>query len=114
MASPRVGEDAGRDAYLAGIHTAQAVIRVRTGATARTHRGVHRVLAQRDPELAGLAVFLSQAYNLKAFADYELGRGAGVPLDHAHAAIESAGPCCTDGACKRSDANFAWVYTIRT
>src|SRR6201998_2508517 len=23
-----------------------------------------------------------------------------------------AGPCCTDGACKRDDANFAWVYAI--
>jgi len=22
--------------------------------------------------------------------------------------------CCTDGACKRGDANFAWVYAIRT
>ena len=25
-----------------------------------------------------------------------------------------AGPCCMDGACKRGDANFAWVYAIRT
>src|SRR5271166_5021023 len=23
-------------------------------------------------------------------------------------------PCCTDGARKRGDANFAWVYAIRT
>ena len=23
-------------------------------------------------------------------------------------------PCCTDGAYKRGDANFAWVYAIRT
>ena len=41
-----VGEDAGRDAYLAGFHAAQAVIRARTGRTAKTHRGVHRTLSQ--------------------------------------------------------------------
>ena len=88
-----VGEDAGRDAYLAGFHTAQAVIRARTGKIAKTHRGVHRLLSrmgQSDPQLADLALFLSQAYNLKAVADYELGPGAGVPLERASAAIDRA------------------------
>lgn len=88
-----VGEDAGRDAYLAGFHAAQAVIRARTGRTAKTHRGVHRLLSQLargEPQLAGLALFLSQAYNLKAVADYELGPGAGVPLDRASEAIDRA------------------------
>jgi uncharacterized protein (UPF0332 family) len=88
-----VGEDAGRDAYLAGFHAAQAVIRARTGKTAKTHRGVHRLLSQLargEPQLAGLALFLSQAYNLKAVADYELGPGAGVPLDRASEAIDRA------------------------
>jgi uncharacterized protein (UPF0332 family) len=86
-----VGEDAGRDAYLAGFHAAQAVIRARSGRTAKTHRGVHRMLSQlarREPPLADLALFLSQAYNLKAVADYELGPGAGVPLDRASEAID--------------------------
>ncbi|HJU20690.1 MAG TPA: HEPN domain-containing protein [Stellaceae bacterium] len=57
-----VGEDAGRDAYLAGFHAAQAVIRARTGKTAKTHRGVHRMLSQlarREPQLDDLALFLS-------------------------------------------------------
>ena len=88
-----VGEDAGRDAYLAGFHVAQAVIRARTGRTAKTHRGVHRLLSQLahdEPRLADLVLFLSQAYNLKAVADYELGPGAGVPLDRASEAIERA------------------------
>lgn len=88
-----VGEDAGRDAYLAGFHAAQAVIRVRTGRVAKTHRGVHRLLSQlarNDPQLVDLALFLSQAYNLKAVADYELGVDAGVPLDRASEAIEQA------------------------
>jgi hypothetical protein len=34
-------------------------------------------LARDEPELADLALFLSQAHNLKAVADYELGPGAG-------------------------------------
>ena len=88
-----VGEDAGRDAYLAAFHTAQAVIRVRTGRIAKTHRGVQKLLSdygRGDPRLADLAVFLSQAYNLKAVADYELGSGADVPLERASEAIERA------------------------
>jgi hypothetical protein len=47
-------------------------------------------LARREPQLADLALFLSQAYNLKAVADYELGPGAGVPLDRASEAIGRA------------------------
>ena len=88
-----VGEDAGRDAYLAGFHAAQAIIRARTGSTAKTHRGVHRLLSQLargEPQLADLALFLSQAYNLKSVADYELGPSAGVPLDRASEAIGRA------------------------
>jgi hypothetical protein len=54
---------------------------------------VHRLLSQlarKEPELADLALFLSQAYNLKAVADYELGPSAGVPLDRASSAIDRA------------------------
>jgi hypothetical protein len=39
-----------------------------------THRGVHRRLSQlgrTEPPLAALALFLSQAHNMKAAADYE-------------------------------------------
>jgi uncharacterized protein (UPF0332 family) len=69
------------------------VIRARTGRAIKTHRGVHRLLSQlarREPQLADLALFLSQAYNLKSIADYELGPGAGVPLDRASEAIDKA------------------------
>ena len=72
-----VGEDAGHNAYLAGFHAAQAVIRARTGRTAKTHRGVHRILSQlgrNEPPLAALALFLSQAYNMKAVAITSWGR----------------------------------------
>ena len=85
-----VGEDAGRNAYLAGFHAAQAVIRARTGRTAKTHRGVHRILSQLGRTEPPLAVFLSQAYNMKAVADYELGPGAGVPLERPRHAIDRA------------------------
>jgi hypothetical protein len=47
-------------------------------------------MGQTDPRLAALTLFLSQAYNLKAVADYELGPGASVPLDRARAAIDQA------------------------
>jgi uncharacterized protein (UPF0332 family) len=88
-----VGEDAGRDAYLAAFHTAQALILARSGKVVRTHRGVHRLfsqLAKTEPRLGEFSRFLSQAYNLKDIADYELGPTAAVPLDRASAAIDLA------------------------
>jgi uncharacterized protein (UPF0332 family) len=88
-----IGEDAGRNAYLAAFHAAQALILARLGRVAKTHRGVHRLfssLVMDDPELNDLAVFLSQTYNLKSVADYELGAGADVPLERASAALDTA------------------------
>ena len=88
-----VGEDAGRDAYLAGFHAAQALILARSGKVVRTHRGVHRLfsrMVKNDQELREFARFLSQAYNLKDIADYELRPRATVPLDRASTAIETA------------------------
>jgi uncharacterized protein (UPF0332 family) len=88
-----VGEDAGRDAYLAAFHAAQALILARSGKVVKTHRGVHRQFSQLAKNEAGLrefSRFLSQAYNLKDIADYELGPSAAVPLDRAEAAIAMA------------------------
>lgn len=89
-----VGEDAGRNAYLAAFHAAQALIATRTGKDARTHKGVHTEFARltrNEPRLdAELRRFLPQAYDMKAIADYELGPGADVPLDRANTAIETA------------------------
>jgi uncharacterized protein (UPF0332 family) len=69
---------AGRSAYLAGFHAAQALISERTSRSVKTHRGVnaelHR-LTKDDPRLdIELRAFLGRAYNLKAVADYETGR----------------------------------------
>jgi hypothetical protein len=47
---------------------------MRTGRTAKTHQGVQRLLSLKEPKLTDLALFLLQAYNLKAVADYELGQ----------------------------------------
>jgi uncharacterized protein (UPF0332 family) len=88
-----VGEDAGRDAYLAGFHAAQALIIARSGKVVKTHRGVQRLFSQLvrlEPQLGEFSRFLSQAYNLKDIADYELGPAAAVALDRASAAIAAA------------------------
>jgi hypothetical protein len=80
-----VGEDAGRNAYLAGFHAAQALIAERTGKDAKTHRGVPAQFARltrNEPRLGReLRQFPAQAYDLKSIADYGLGPDTEVPLD---------------------------------
>jgi uncharacterized protein (UPF0332 family) len=90
----KLGDDAGRNAYLAAFHAAQALIYDRTGKVAKTHHGVH---AQFEKLVRGkadvpdeLRQFLGRAYNLKALADYETGPGSEIPLDRAVTAIEGA------------------------
>ncbi|HJU20193.1 MAG TPA: HEPN domain-containing protein [Stellaceae bacterium] len=89
-----VSEDAGRTAYLAAFHSAQALIFERTGAVAKTHRAVRRQFAQltRDqPRIdAELRRFLPDGYSLKSIADYEVGPDAVVPVEEAARAIEIA------------------------
>ena len=89
-----VGEDAGRNAYLAAFHAAQALIAERTGRDTKTHRGAHTQFARltrNEPRLGpALRQFLPRAYDMKSVADYGLGPEADVPLDRAAAAIETA------------------------
>lgn len=89
-----LGNDAGRNAYLAAFHAAQALIFEMTGRIAKTHQGVQAEfsrLTKDDPTItADLRRFLSQAYNLKAVADYETGPGAEVPMDRAVLALAGA------------------------
>ena len=88
-----VGEDAGRNAYLAAFHAAQALIAERTGKDAKTHKGVHTQFARltrNEPRLGReLRQFVAQAYDMKSIADYGLGPGTDVPLDRAGAAIDA-------------------------
>ncbi len=69
--------DAGRAAYLAAFHAAQAVIFERSGKVVKSHKGVNIEflrLTKDDPaftrEERG---FLSQDYDFKAVADYDTG-----------------------------------------
>jgi len=87
-------EAAGRTAYLAGFHAAQALISDRTGRAVKTHRGLnvefHRLVkddTRVDDELRG---FLSFAYNLKAIADYETGPGSDLSPELAWEAVATS------------------------
>lgn len=85
---------AGRTAYLAGFHAAQALIFERTGKIARRHRGVQGQLHMLTKDLPGfdaeLRAFLGRAYNLKAIADYETGPGSEVTSEQAGQALTVA------------------------
>lgn len=87
-------DEAGRAAYLAGLHAAQALIVERTGLVVKSHKGVHRELARltKDtPDLSrALTSFLGRTYNLKAIADYEYGPDSEVSHDSAAEAIVEA------------------------
>ena len=89
-----LSNDAGRNAYLAGFHAAQALIFERTGKAAKTHQGVQvefNRLGKDDPRIDNhLRPFLSQAYILKAVADYETGPDSVIPPKRSAAAIETA------------------------
>ncbi len=92
--SIQLANDAGRNAYLAVFHAAQALIFERTGKAAKTHRGVQSEfvrLAKDDPKIdKSFSTFLAQAYNLKAVADYETGPDSFLPPERAAMAIETA------------------------
>ena len=87
-------DDAGRAAYLAGLHAAQAVIFETMGRVFKRHSGVQREfsrLVKDDPRVdASLRTFLSRAYQLKAIADYETGPGSHVSEESAGEAIQTA------------------------
>jgi uncharacterized protein (UPF0332 family) len=78
-------DEAGRAAYLSGFHAAQALISERTGKIAKTHEGVNsqfNLLTKGNPRVdTELRRFLSQAYNLKAVADYEAGPESIIPVE---------------------------------
>jgi uncharacterized protein (UPF0332 family) len=87
-------DEAGRAAYLAGFHAAQALISERTGKVAKTHEGVNRqfnLLTKGDPRVdSELRRFLPQSYNLKALADYEAGPSSSIPVERVEAAMAVA------------------------
>jgi uncharacterized protein (UPF0332 family) len=86
-------DEAGRAAYLAGLHGAQALIVERTDKIIKSHRGVQRELARLtrgEPSFAPeLRAFLGRAYNFKATADYGTDE-AQVTTEEAREAIQTA------------------------
>ena len=89
-----LNEDAGRTAYLAAFHAAQALIFEHRDRAVKPHKGVRTEFlrltkndARIDPELRA---FLGRAYNLKAIADYETGPGSQVSEKSAREAIQTA------------------------
>lgn len=93
MLSVKLNEAAGRTAYLAAFHIAQAFIFEHWGRVLKTHNGVQAEflrLTKDDPRVdAELRLFLSRAYNLKAIADYETGPGSEITAERATVAVET-------------------------
>lgn len=91
MLRVNLNEDAGRTAYLAGFHAAQAFIFTATGKISKTHKGVQtefQRLIKDDPRFTQkLRTFLSQTYNLKSIADYETGPGSEITPERAAEAV---------------------------
>ena len=87
-------DEAGRAAYLAGLHAAQALIYESTGKAIKRHSSVQREFARLvkdDPRFdMDLRAFLPRAYNLKTIADYDTGPGAQVSAESAREAIQTA------------------------
>jgi uncharacterized protein (UPF0332 family) len=87
-------DEAGRTAYLAGFHAAQALISDKTGRSVKTHSGVrsefHRLIRGDTSFDDTLRDFLGTTYNLKAIADYETGPGSEVSPERAARAIAEA------------------------
>ena len=94
MLNVGLAEAAGRTAYLAGLHAAQALIFERTGRIIKRHRGVRNELwklTKDEPRFdAELHAFLGRAYNLKEIADYITGPGSHIPDELARSAVATA------------------------
>jgi uncharacterized protein (UPF0332 family) len=87
-------EPAGRTAYLAGFHAAQALIFETSGRVYKSHGGLQGEfsrLVRHDPRVDDqIRAFLGRTYNLKGIADYLTGPGSHISDEMAREAIDSA------------------------
>jgi uncharacterized protein (UPF0332 family) len=94
MLAIEMADEAGRTAYLAAFHAAQAFIFERTKRTPKTHRGVRTQFGALVREESSIDIalrrFLTDGYDLKTVADYEIGPDAVVSVDDAKGAIETS------------------------
>lgn len=88
-----LNEDAGRTAYLASLHAAQAFLFETHGRVFKKHASIQSEfgrLIKDDPRFdTDLRTFLGRAYNLKAIADYETGPGSRLSPETASAAVQT-------------------------
>lgn len=89
-----LNEAAGRTAYIAGYHAAQALIFEATGRVFKTHSAVQgefgRLVKDEPGVGAEVRAFLGRAYTLKAIADYETGPGSKISAERAREAVQTA------------------------
>lgn len=98
MLSVSLFEDAGRTAYMAAFHAAQALIFEREERVMKTHHGVqsefHRIARGTSGADTGidpnLPAFLSRAYRMKTAADYEMGDEMQPSPEEVKATLEAA------------------------
>lgn len=94
LAANDLADAAGRAAYLAAFHAAQAFVFDTTANVAKSHNGVRSEfarLARAEPRIErSFPTFLARAYSLKEHADYAIGDEAGITIAKANQAIESA------------------------
>lgn len=87
-------DEAGRAAYLAGFHAAQALVSERTGRVAKSHSGLRSTfsrLVKDDPRIDRTLIrFLGRAYKFKEIADYGVGPHAIVTGTEAEEMIGAA------------------------
>jgi uncharacterized protein (UPF0332 family) len=91
---PLVPRIAGREAYLAAFHAAEALVYERTGKIAKTHRGLRaqfaRIVKDEPSVDKPISEFLGRAYELKSLADYGTGSEAAISFKTANSAVETA------------------------
>jgi uncharacterized protein (UPF0332 family) len=94
VAANDLPDAAGRAAYLAAYHAAQAFMFDATGKVAKSHNGVRSEfarLARAEPRIdRSLPTFLAHAYSLKENADYAIGHQVGITVAEAEEAVEIA------------------------
>lgn len=94
MFSVHLDEPAGRTAYLAGFHAAQALIFETNGRIYKSHGGVQGEFARltrNDPHVDDqIRTLLGRTYNLKGIAHYLTGPGSHISPEMAREAIDGA------------------------
>ena len=94
MLSVGLHEDAGRTAYLAGFHAAQALIFETHGRVFKKHSTVQGEFGRLVKDDARVDMehraFLGRSYQLKAIADYETGPGSKVSAETARTTLQTA------------------------